>query len=140
METKNKNDSSFSDLVLNRNNENRFQIRWIQYHLLSDYNRVSWRLIVLPEYDFLYKICIAGSENAGKSSIIYRHEHDEFRGLKPPPTIGLSFFVLTHEIGGVDSPEIVKAAIWISSPNVWPKGFWQAASCIILVFDYRNGP
>ena len=78
-----------------------------------------------------------GDESVGKTSLIYRiaYGHTNI----PPPTIGGEIPVVKFDIGSSTDPVLIKMQLWDMSKiqreaRIF-KGYFKAASCIVLVFD-----
>ncbi|KAH8813761.1 ras family-domain-containing protein [Flagelloscypha sp. PMI_526] len=88
-------------------------------------------------YDLLFKIVLVGDSEVGKSNLIRRFTHNEFK-VDSPSTIGVCFESRSIEINS----RMVKTQIWDSYGgeryHAIPPSFYRGAVCALLVYDITN--
>jgi Ras-related protein Rab-1A len=88
-------------------------------------------------YDFLFKICLLGDSNVGKTALASKYVDDNYK-KHIPPTIAMDFYIKTVEI----FDKIIKLQIWDLSGNDEFKyiieTYCRNSQGILLIFDLNN--
>ena len=87
-----------------------------------------------PKYDYLLKYIIIGNTNVGKSNILLRYAHGQFKEIYQT-TIGVEFAVKIINIGN----KIYKTQIWDTAGQEKfrsiTRNYYKNSVCALIVYD-----
>lgn len=91
----------------------------------------------MNEYDLLFKICLLGDSNVGKTALAVKYTDDEYN-TNTPTTIGMDLHVKTVEI----FDKIIKVHIWDMSGHEKFKfiidSYFRNCQGVVLIFDVND--
>jgi len=93
------------------------------------------------DFDYIFKIVLAGDSGVGKSCLLSRYARNEFT-LETKPTIGVEFLTKIVEMPNEDpaeKPKCVKAQIWDTAGQerfrAITSAYYRGALGVVLCFD-----
>ncbi|XP_063902019.1 ras-related protein rab-11.1-like [Zophobas morio] len=91
-------------------------------------------IIVMEDYDYLFKIVIIGDSGVGKTNLLLRFTKNEFQ-MQCASTIGVEFATKCIKIGG----KIVKAQIWDTAGQeryrAITSAYYRGTAGALIVYD-----